>query len=50
MYVLEGDADDPMLPFKLVGKINTRDDQWAIDGTVLQDVRASLDIKQVTRF
>jgi hypothetical protein len=42
MYVLEGDTDDPMLPFKFIGKVSTSDDHWAIDGTVLKDVRAFL--------
>lgn len=39
MHVLEGDTEDPLLPFTLVGKLSTPDDNWAIDGTVLRDVR-----------
>jgi GH43 family beta-xylosidase len=41
MYVLEGDTNDPLLPFTFVGKLNTPDDNWAIDGTVLKDVCSS---------
>ncbi|KAH7091897.1 Arabinanase/levansucrase/invertase [Auriculariales sp. MPI-PUGE-AT-0066] len=37
MYVLKGsDPNDPTKPFKLVGKITSPDDNWAIDGTVFQ--------------
>ncbi|EJD43965.1 Arabinanase/levansucrase/invertase [Auricularia subglabra TFB-10046 SS5] len=36
MYVFKGTKKDPMKPFKLVGKISTSDDNWAIDGTVMQ--------------
>lgn len=35
MYVLEGDARDPLQPFRVKGKIADATDRWAIDGTVL---------------
>ena len=36
MHVLEGDATDPLQPYKHVGNVSTSDDNWAIDGTVMQ--------------
>jgi len=37
MHVLQGtSATDPTQPFNMVGKISTADDNWSIDGTVLQ--------------
>lgn len=36
MYVLKGTSSDPTQPFDLIGKITTPDDNWAIDGTVMQ--------------
>ncbi|KZV82792.1 Arabinanase/levansucrase/invertase [Exidia glandulosa HHB12029] len=36
MFVLKGTSDDPQQPFKMVGKITSPDDNWAIDGTVMQ--------------
>jgi len=34
MYVLKGTSrTDPAAPFTFVGKLNTPDDNWAIDGT-----------------
>jgi len=37
MYVLQGtDPNDPLKPFKFIGKLSTPDDNWAIDGTVLR--------------
>jgi GH43 family beta-xylosidase len=36
MYVLEGDAEDPLRPFALKGRLATEPDRWAIDGTVLE--------------
>jgi len=36
MHVLQGtSATDPTQPFKMIEKINTPDDNWSIDGTVL---------------
>ncbi len=34
MYVLGSDGDDPLGPYKLLGKVATPDDHWAIDGTL----------------
>jgi GH43 family beta-xylosidase len=34
MYVLESEAADPQGKYRLKGKITTRTDRWAIDGTV----------------
>lgn len=36
MYVLEGTSQDPRKPFVLKGKLETRPDRWAIDGTILE--------------
>lgn len=36
MYVLKGTSQDPTQAFDLVGKVSTSDDNWAIDGTVMQ--------------
>ncbi|KZV89372.1 Arabinanase/levansucrase/invertase [Exidia glandulosa HHB12029] len=36
MYVLKGTSQDPTQAFDLVGKVSTPDDNWAIDGTVMQ--------------
>ena len=35
MYVLENGSDDPVLPYKMHGKITDASDKWAIDGTVV---------------
>ncbi|KAL1698664.1 glycoside hydrolase family 43 protein [Schizophyllum commune] len=36
MHVLEGDAKDPLQTYRHVGNVSTSDDNWAIDGTVMQ--------------
>ena len=36
MYVLEGDSENPALPFALKARLAPADDRWAIDGTVLE--------------
>jgi GH43 family beta-xylosidase len=36
IYVLEGDARDPQLPFAFKGQLKLPEDRWAIDGTVLE--------------
>jgi len=35
VYVLEGDASDPLRPFALKGRLAGPEDRWAIDATVL---------------
>lgn len=34
MYVLENDSSDPMMSYRMAGKISEPSDKWAIDGTV----------------
>ncbi len=36
MYVLKGTSQDPTQPFEMVGQLADEDDEWAIDGTVVQ--------------
>jgi GH43 family beta-xylosidase len=36
MWVLRGESDDPQGAFRLVGKIATPSDRWAIDATVFE--------------
>lgn len=36
MFAIEGTSADPLQPFVLKGKVVSNDDNWAIDGTVLE--------------
>ena len=36
MYVVQSEANDPLGPYKFVGKVADETNKWAIDGTVLQ--------------
>lgn len=36
MYVLGNGSDDPLRPYKMLGKITDPTDKWAIDGTVMR--------------
>ena len=36
MYVLGNDSDNPLLPYRMLGKLSDETDKWAIDGTIFQ--------------
>ena len=36
MYVLYNDSNDPLVPYKMHGKIKDETNKWAIDGTIIQ--------------